>query len=262
MQASSERSVRTAQSLWRVGIAHPDPAPIAEIVAEFRQFEVVSATSRPAQVAQLANGSATDVLVLGSTLSDTSDLAIVKEPDSPESPLVILVARSDRAAAALYEQRVFDFIIEPAAPNRIRRALSHAQRYLERTNIVAALHASAESLRYRRLSNFERPVALVTPRRTLLLAPAEIDWVEAASSRITVCARSRQYPVQETLSQFVARLPAALFVRVRRSMVVNVRCIQSIESRGHGELRVTLQGGRHIAVGTTYRNFVDRLVSP
>ena len=103
-------------------------------------------------------------------------------------------------------------------------------------------------------------IALLTPRRVLFVTPAEIDWAQAATNGVTVCARARQYPVRESLADFAARLPHGQFIRLRRSLIVSLRCLKAVESRGHGELTVTLKGGRRIPVGPTYRGALEQLI--
>jgi DNA-binding LytR/AlgR family response regulator len=248
------------EAVWRLLIAHPNPAPIRRIIAELPRFDVLDDSCSSTEGVARAQERAADVLVLRINNPGAPELDLVNRNASAALPLIIVLSATDSSAAALFDCGVFDFTVDGALPERLRRALLRADQWLERMAISAALHAGTTSRLRPPNAASERDVALVTPRRALLFRAFEIEWAEASAGRVTVCAKSRQYPVQETLAQFAARLPDSLFVQVRRSSIVNLHCIQAVESRGHGELRVVLKGGRRIDVGTTYRDRIEHLV--
>jgi DNA-binding LytR/AlgR family response regulator len=245
-----------------LAVVHQNAAAIERIIAEVPRFEVIEKLDTSEAHAHSHPRSA-DVLIVGAPVHAATKpgLRVANEPSY--APLTILVSPTDMPAAALFESGLFDFILESALPDRMRQALSRADQWLARMAITRALRGTTESRRQavNAVNDGDRTVALVTPRRVLLFRALEIDWAEATGGRVTVCANSRQYPVQETLAQFATRLPDSLFIRVRRSTIVNRRCIQSVASRGHGELRLSLKGGRQIDVGITYRDAIERLVA-
>jgi two-component system, LytTR family, response regulator len=263
MRRRTEQSGEPSGAVWRLVIAHPNPGPIKRIIADLPRFEVIDESSSSSDGLARAQQHAADVLVLGINNPHAPELDVANRNASPVLPLIIALSPADASAAALYDRGVFDFTVDGSLPERLRLALAHADQWLERIATSAALRAGVKSRHQppNAATDRERYVALVTPRRALLFRPFEIDWAEASAGRVTVCAKSRQYPVQETLAQFAARLPDSLFVRLRRSTIVNLHCIQAVESRGHGELRVLLKGGRRIDVGTTYRDRIEHLVA-
>lgn len=232
-----------AYPTWRVAIVHPDPEPIIEVVRAVQGFapavisnEVVGRVDEPPAV-WIAHR---DYLVDDALLSR----------DTARAPVVIVVSHSDGSAEAWFARGVFDFLREPLEEERLRTALKRARQHLERAHALEALRMLASP----------PLVALLTPRRVLFVTAAEIDWAEAATNGVTICARARQYPVRESLADFAARLPSSEFIRLRRSLIVNLRCLKAVESRGHGELTITLKGGRRIPVGPTYRAAVEQLI--
>ena len=262
MRRGAEQSDRVSESAWRLVIAHANPDPIRRIIADVPRFAVIDESFSRSGGHGGAPQCTADVLILDIDSAWERDADFPHRSATPVLPLTIVFSPTDASAAALYDRGVFDFIVEASSPHRLRRALVRADQWLEGMAIARATRGSVSS----RLpapnaaSDREQDVAVRTPRRALLFRAFEIDWVEASAGRVTVCAKSHQYPVQETLAQFASRLPESLFVRVRRSSIVNRHCIQAVESRGHGELRLLLKGGRRIDVGTTYRDAIEHLI--
>lgn len=234
----------TAHAPWRVAIVHPYPEPIIEVARELGEFSL-----RALGDDATTPDEDTDVWMVR---RDYLENGLYLYRDRAHPPLVIALSPSDGSADEWFARGVFDFLIEPLTEQRVRAALGRARQYLERAHIVDAL---------RTLARPASLIALLTPRRVLFVAAAEIDWAQAATNGVTVCARARQYPVRESLADFAARLPPNDFIRLRRSLIVSLRCLHAVESRGHGELTITLKGGRRIPVGPTYRRAVEQLIA-
>lgn len=230
---------------WRVAILHPDPEPIIEVVRALPGFSPVHVVADDGL--RSVDDNAAVWIVHRNYLADDSFLSRLRV----RAPVVIAVSQTDGSAEEWFARGVFDFLLEPVEEQRLHTALRRAHHYLEPLHALDAL---------RTLGQRQSLVALLTPRRVLFVTAAEIDWAQAATNGVTVCARARQYPVRESLADFAARLPPNDFVRLRRSLIVSLRCLKAVESRGHGELTVTLKGGRRIPVGPTYRHGVEQLI--
>jgi two-component system, LytTR family, response regulator len=257
------REHESAQALWRIAVVHPEPSPIIRLIGKFPDLKLVAQATNGTEAIHLLRERETDVVVIGTALHGMSALALTDALAHVNKPLAIIVGSSDVSAAEAFDRGVFDVVVEAVPAARLELALARAKEHLERTHVTSALRSYARAV----ASHSEEPhpdrrIALITPRRVVLVEPHEIDWAEAAQARVIVCARSKQYPVQESLTEFERRLPRGRFIRIRRSVIVNISCIGAIQSRGHGELAVTLRGGRRVAVGATYREGVEQLTKP
>ena len=67
--------------------------------------------------------------------------------------------------------------------------------------------------------------------------------------------------VRETISDFDARLDPARFVRIHRSVIVNLDAIREMRPWPTGEYVVTLKDGKELTLSRSFRNCVVRLIS-
>src|SRR3954468_1645016 len=167
MQRRTEQCDEASEAVWRLLIAHPEPAPIRRIIADLPRFEVIDQSYSSTEGLARAQQRAADVFVLRIDSPSAPELDLVNRNASAVLPLIIGLSPTDASAAALFDHGVFDFAIDGALPERLRRALSRADQWLERMAISAARHADVTSLRQppNAASKRERDVALVTPRR-------------------------------------------------------------------------------------------------
>lgn len=81
-----------------------------------------------------------------------------------------------------------------------------------------------------------------------LLLDACIDWGTCAVFTPYVCLHlaTSEHIMRETLKSLEARLDPAGFVRIHRSVIVNVDRISHLEPIEHGEYLVTMRDGRSL----------------
>jgi len=73
-----------------------------------------------------------------------------------------------------------------------------------------------------------------------------IVYVTGADDYAEVCAVDRTYLVKMTLTEFSRTLDQAKFLRVHRSAIINVECVERAESAGGGRMLVHMSNGRII----------------
>jgi|GEM_PF-2210389 len=93
-------------------------------------------------------------------------------------------------------------------------------------------------------------------RRSIVLAPGEIDWVSAKGDYVQVHAGNRLLLLRETISHLTRTLPPAHYVRIHRSALVNVARVREVRPLRNREYQVILLDGTQLRASRTY---ADRL---
>jgi two-component system, LytTR family, response regulator len=93
-------------------------------------------------------------------------------------------------------------------------------------------------------------------RRTVLLRAEDIDWVEASGKHVRLHVGGDVHVVRGRMQDMERRLEPSTFVRIHKSVIVNVDRVTELEALSHGEYTVTLRDGKRLRSG---RVFGDRL---
>lgn len=88
----------------------------------------------------------------------------------------------------------------------------------------------------------------------------EIHWVEAAANDVRLNTGKDSYLFREPISRVSERLNPAHFVRIQRSMIVNVRRIRELIPV-NGEYVVVLNNGKELPCGRGYRANLQHLIA-
>lgn len=142
-------------------------------------------------------------------------------------PIVVFVTAYAEHAVDAFTVEAVDFLLKPVEPARLERALARAEREI-------ALSAPPSG---------PGTIELRTPRRTLLAAPAEIVAICADGDFVRVFVAG-QPPVMilRTLAHFEEVLPSGPFVRLGRSVMINLDRLRRVESPARSTSRLFLEG--------------------
>ena len=102
-------------------------------------------------------------------------------------------------------------------------------------------------------------LAVKAEGRILLLKLADIDWVEAADNYVNLHAGNESHLLRETMKAMEDKLPPEQFLRISRSVIVNVEHVKELHPLFHGEYVVILRNGARLTLTRGYRDKLKQL---
>ena len=97
-------------------------------------------------------------------------------------------------------------------------------------------------------------IAFKANGRILFLDLAEIVAVEAEGNYVSLRQRPNPYLLRESLSSMAEKLKPYGFIRIHRSVVVNISAVEEIQPLSTGEYRLRVKGGKEYLVTRTYKD--------
>jgi two-component system, LytTR family, response regulator len=177
--------------------------------------------------------------------------------DLQVKPAVIFVTAFEGYALQAFDVSAVDYLLKPFDASRFEQALGRAESRLgpaSEAGIDPALRGFLETLRAERAYP-ER--FLVRGATHLYFVRAEnIEWADAQGNYVRLHAGGRAHFVRDTMKAFETKLHPDRFLRVHRSIIINIDHIQRLEPHGHGEYAITLRDGTRV---TSSRAHGDRL---
>ena len=98
-----------------------------------------------------------------------------------------------------------------------------------------------------------------TSERILFLKPEEIDHAEAAGNYVVLHAGKERHIVRETTAAMEVRLATAGFMRLSRSVIVNLARIREVQPVGPNQYSVVLKNGTRLDMSCSLRELQSRL---
>lgn len=235
---------------------------MSELLAEHPDVEVVAECSSAVEARPALAKLSPDLLLLDVQMPRMTGLRLAQLLPEEPLPLVVFVTAHDSFALEAFDTRAVDYLLKPVHPERLSRALSRVRDQL------AAIREIAVSDPPPAVAN---PPAGLGPRREIsrlmaksgdrvVFIPAgNIDWIESAGNYAIVSAGGERHIIRETMGTLESELAATDFVRINRSLIVNVRAIVELKSQGQGEYCAYLSDGKRASVTVGLRELERRL---
>lgn len=105
-------------------------------------------------------------------------------------------------------------------------------------------------------------IPLKADGRIVFVPARSINWIESAGNYVEFVIRPQceRIVVRETLSSFERTLDSSRFVRIHRSVIVNVNRIKEMRPRYTGEYQLTMLCGKQLVLSRGYRKNLKRLL--
>ena len=106
------------------------------------------------------------------------------------------------------------------------------------------------------------PIVLVGERehRLYVFVPESLEYIEANDNYVTLHSGSAEYISRNSLKNLTTQLTGRGFVRIARSLLLNVRAISYAERAAYGTFAFTLKSGSRLRSGATYRKEILRII--
>jgi len=212
-----------------------------EIVGDCRNGREVIAGLRDSHV---------DLLFLDIQMPGRGGFEVIEQVGADRMPVTVFVTAHSHYAIQAFEVHALDYLTKPVEAARllstVRRVKERiaANRALVTHEQLKSILASLETSQFRR----ESPARLLVPNGTKdsFVTVSDIDWIEAADYYACLHVGTKSFMFRETIKQLANTLDPRKFVRIHRSIIVNVDQVREIVREGRHEGAVILNNGQRL----------------
>ncbi|HTA22077.1 MAG TPA: LytTR family DNA-binding domain-containing protein [Terriglobales bacterium] len=225
------------------------------------EIGVVEEAGNGKRAAELMLTGSFDLIFLDVQMPEMDGFAALRRGGAKLRGAVIFVTAYDQYAVEAFEVNAADYLLKPFTPRRFRQSLQRAK---------ARIHDGSQGTDARVLAVLERiaspptylnRIAVRGAGGTSFVDTKNVDWATAAENYVELHVGRDCYLVEVTMAEIAKRLDPARFVRIHRSVIVNVGRIRNVQSASHSEYLVTLACGVQLRSGRTYSKTLQRLIS-
>jgi two-component system LytT family response regulator len=227
-----------------------------ELLADHSDIEVIGefSTGQEAKVALM--NLKPELILLDVQMPRMTGLKLAKLLDNSDMPLVVFITAHDGFAVEAFDTRAVDYLLKPVRPERLARALERVRDQLSAIRETASGEVPPNHSGPRR--SLSRLMVKNGDRVTFIKAE-EIRWIESAGNYVVVSAGQERHIIRETMSALESELSPKDFVRLNRSLIVNLGVIAELKSQGQGDYFALLKDGKRASVTVGLHELERRL---
>jgi two-component system, LytTR family, response regulator len=233
-----------------------DSEPGVQVVAECQDGQ---------QTVNAAQTHRPDLLLIDIRMPDMDGFQVLKQIAPDEMPVVVFTTAYDQFAIRAFEAHALDYLLKPFDGERLHHAVERARAELlkchdrDLTGRILDLLAKNTEPKMESKQGDDRMV-IRAGGKVVFLDVKEIDWIEAAANYVKLNVGKDSYLLREGIGSISERLDPDRFVRIHRSVIVNVRKIKELQPCESGEYIAVLRNGKELSCSRGYRTQLQRLI--
>lgn len=201
-----------------------------------------------------------DLMFLDIQMPGLDGFGVLRALNKDWMPLVIFVTAYDQHALKAFEVHALDYLLKPFKQSRFKETVQRARESLAQRGPGVP---SQELLRLleqvRPQPEFLTRIPIRNGERVVLVKAAQVEYIEAAGNYVVLHAGKENHVLRETLTALESKLNPKQFLRISRSILVNLDQIKELQPLFKGEHAVLLHNGKQLTMTRGIREVQDLL---
>ena len=219
------------------------------LLADEADIQIVAECRNGAEAVAYLQSQPVDLLFLDIQMPLMSGLEVVQQVGMFHLPPTVFVTAYQEHALHAFEVNATDYLTKPIDPQRLKLALDRVREriaaktaLLTQTQFSTMLQDLADPAAQRK--TYLTRLMVRDGSKDVLLSTSSIEWIEAADYYSSLHVQGRTYMLRETITELCRKLDPATFVRVHRSIIVNLDHVKEIYREGSSDGSVVLTNGQ------------------
>ena len=264
--------VSDRRSIVRAVVVDDEPAArevVTTLLAEHPTVEVIGEATNGREAVELVRRLRPDLLFLDIQMPDQDGFRVLEALGDDVPRGIVFVTAHDEHATRAFEVHALDYVMKPFGRPRFRAAVSRALERLSALDALTLQRTLASITEGRRTLGRpagELSIAPATPRddvaprqsprrlgvrvgsKIVVVDVDAIDWVEAEGDYARIHAGRAAHLVAQRMHVFERMFENGDFIRVHRSLIVNLRRIRELHRDADGGGTIILVDGVRLRV--------------
>ena len=233
---------------------------ISTSLKEFPQVQVAAKCSNGIEAAEAILQHKPSLVFLDIQMPEMNGLELINAIGIDQMPFVIFVTAYDQYAVEAFEKHAFDYLLKPYSPKRFNDALTRVLGFIQKNENDDGSTKLAKVMQdIHPISAYIARLAVRTTSRIYFLQVSEIEWIKAAGNYVEIHANDAEHLLRETMTNLETKLDPQSFLRIHRSIIVNIDCIQEIPPDGHDYI-VILRNKTKLGMSRNYKEKLNKAI--
>ena len=232
------------------------------------QIEIVDECRNGREAVKAINTLSPDLIFLDIQMPELDGFDVLARVGPERIQAIIFVTAFDQYALKAFEVHALDYLLKPFDDERFAFALRRAKSQIEAREINRVSKRLLTLLEERELhrqtgddsmgeKSYLTRLMVKASGRVVLLKVGDIDFIEADGNYAKLHVGRKAHLLREKMHDLEGRLDPAQFVRIHRSVIVNLDRIKELHPHFNGDYIVILEDGRQLRLSRTRRENLE-----
>jgi two-component system LytT family response regulator len=240
---------------------------LAHLLAEEAGFELVAQYGDGQSTVQGIAEHKPDLVLLDIEMPELSGIDLISQLEPP-LPLIVFVTAYHDYAVKAFEENALDYILKPFDQARFQKSINRIKKQLSQGPSVGTEYKLNQLIQV-----FDSLIDKSEPGRYLKkisckqkgkirFVPVEdIYWIESEGAFCKLHLAQSLELTNLSIKQLEQLLDPATHLRIHKSHIVNIECIESIEPYFRGEYMINLRNGQTLKLSRSYKDRLEKILN-
>lgn len=227
------------------------------------QIEILDECRNGREAVKAINTLSPDLIFLDIQMPEMDGFDVLGHVGPEHIQAIIFVTAFDQYALKAFDVHALDYLLKPFDDERFGHALQRAKTQIEAREInrlskrLLALLAERESERKIVRKDYLTRFMIKDSGRVVLVKVDDVDFIEADGNYAKLHVGRKAHLLREKMNDLEGRLDPARFVRIHRSIIVNLDRIKEMHPHFNGDYIVVLEDGRQLRLSRARRENLE-----
>ena len=233
---------------------------IRRCLSQEPQFEILGECSNGPEAIAFLREQTPDLIFLDVQMPEMTGFDLLEALPALQMPGVIFVTAHYQHALKAFEVHAIDYLVKPFTRHRLREAVRRARQQIQARRASSFdTHLRDLLKRPSRESSVANRIPVKSGNQTLLVKLEHIDYVESAANYVVLHTPGGNHVLRDTLTNLESKLPPSMFLRISRSVLVNLDRIKGWETTPRGDYELLLHNNQRLVMTRGHREAQERL---
>ncbi len=225
-----------------------------------KELEVVGECDNGSDAVDFILKNNVDLVFLDIQMPEMDGFGVIESLGLKNLPIIIFVTAYDRFAVNAFKVNALDYVLKPVSKKRLEESIDRAKDRLASRksgeinhNIVQLLEGLKQEKQH-----LDR-IVVKTNDKMFLIRTDDIDWIEADDNYVKLHTSEKTHLLRQTMKNMEDTLDPNMFLRIHRSVIVNMDRIKEIQQWFNNEYTVILKDGTELTMSRGYRDKAKEL---
>lgn len=204
-----------------------------------------------------------DLVFLDIQMPDLNGFEVLSKSIQP-LPFIIFVTAYDQYALKAFDMHAVDYLLKPYDDERFTHALEYARKQInlkEKAFLHQKMMQLLDTYQAKQEDGPLQSIEVKDKGRSIFININDVFFIEAEGNYLQLHLRDRQYLIRQTMQGIEEILPADVFLRIHRSILVNVNYVDRLRYDGNNQYVFTLKNGKRLSTGRSYRETIEQYLN-
>jgi len=237
-------------------------AQVEEVLERQPAFDIVASVGTGAEALAEIQRVHPDLIILDIELPDMSGFDVLHKISPAIHPQFVFLSATENHAIKAFEYFAFDYLLKPFSNERLQLTLIKIREQMyqkgnehlhEKLNALFRYINPSKSEHQSKANGRSKLLPVKMSGRIYFIHPDDIEYVEAAGYYIEVFANGKKHLLRQSLTQLDEILNNSRFLRIHRSVIINLNFLKEIVRDGANDFSVRMANDTMFKISRSYK---------